>query len=213
MNWHSKTPDETELLLQTNVNRGLDELEAEKRLEENGENTIGGEIRHKGFIRKFFEQLNDVMIIILLAASAASFGVSYLKGEADFTDSLIIIMIVVLNALLGVIQENKAERAIEELKKMSVPHAKVLREGHIKEISSQNVVPGDILVLEAGDMVPADARLVSASSLKTDESALTGESLPVLKEPDLKLGDDTQAGDKKNMVFSSTYVTYGKIFR
>lgn len=210
MNWHSKTPDETELLLQTNVNRGLDELEAEKRLEENGENTIGGEIRHKSFIKKFFEQLNDVMIIILLAASAASFGVSYLKGEADFTDSLIIIMIVVLNALLGVIQENKAERAIEELKKMSVPHAKVLREGHIKEISSQNVVPGDILVLEAGDMVPADARLVSASSLKTDESALTGESLPALKEPDLKLGDDTQAGDKKNMVFSSTYVTYGK---
>ena len=150
------------------------------------------------------------MIIILLAASAASFGVSWLNGDADFTDSVIIIMIVVINAVLGVVQENKAEKAIEELKKMSVPHAKVLRDGHIKEISSQTVVPGDIIILEAGDMVPADARLISGNTIKTDESALTGESVPVSKDASLRIKEEAQAADMKNMVFSSTYVTYGK---
>lgn len=210
MNWHSKTADETALLLNTKPSMGLSDTEAEKRLEEYGENTIGGDIRHKGFFRKFFEQLNDIMIIILLAASAASFGVSCIQGEADFTDSLIIIMIVILNAVMGVVQESRAEKAIDELKKLTVPHARVLRGGHIKEISSREVVPGDILVLEAGDMVSADARLVSAAELKTDESALTGESMPVKKEPSARLGEETLPADRKNMVFSSTYITGGK---
>ena len=210
MNWHDKTVDETLLMLNTDENIGLNEKEAEKRLEQYGQNSIGEGVKRKGFIKKFFEQLNDIMIIILLAASAASFGVSWLNGDADFTDSVIIIMIVVINAVLGVVQENKAEKAIEELKKMSVPHAKVLRDGHIKEISSQTVVPGDIIILEAGDMVPADARLISGNTIKTDESALTGESVPVSKDASLKIKEEAQAADMKNMVFSSTYVTYGK---
>ncbi|GFI62224.1 calcium-transporting ATPase 1 [Clostridiales bacterium] len=210
MNWHSKSADETELLLNTNSKTGLDNGEAERRLEDYGENTLESDTIHKSFIRSFFEQLNDIMIIILLAASAASFGVSLLNGNADFTDSLIIIMIVVLNAALGVAQENKAEKAIEELKKMTVPHAKVLRGGHIKEISSKEVVPGDILILEAGDMVAADCRLISCSSLKSDESALTGESLPVQKNAELKLEENVQLADRRNMVFSSTFITYGK---
>ena len=210
MNWHDKTVDETLLMLNTDSNIGLNEKEAEKRLEQYGQNSIGEGVKRKGFIKKFFEQLNDIMIIILLAASAASFGVSWLNGDADFTDSVIIIMIVVINAVLGVVQENKAEKAIEELKKMSVPHAKVLRDGHIKEISSQTVVPGDIIILEAGDMVPADARLISGNTIKTDESALTGESVPVSKDASLRIKEKAQAADMKNMVFSSTYVTYGK---
>lgn len=210
MNWHDKTVDETLLMLNTDSNIGLNEKEAEKRLEQYGQNSIGEGVKRKGFIKKFFEQLNDIMIIILLSASAASFGVSWLNGDADFTDSVIIIMIVVINAVLGVVQENKAEKAIEELRKMSVPHAKVLRDGHIKEISSQTVVPGDIIILEAGDMVPADARLISGNTIKTDESALTGESVPVSKDASLRIKEEAQAADMKNMVFSSTYVTYGK---
>ena len=210
MNWHDKTVDETLLMLNTDSNIGLNEKEAEKRLEQYGQNSIEEGVKRKGFIKKFFEQLNDIMIIILLSASAASFGVSWLNGDADFTDSVIIIMIVVINAILGVVQENKAEKAIEELKKMSVPHAKVLRDGHIKEISSQIVVPGDIIILEAGDMVPADARLISGNTIKTDESALTGESVPVSKDASLRIKEEAQAADMKNMVFSSTYVTYGK---
>ena len=210
MNWYSKTADETLIGLNSDINQGLSEEEAKKRLAENGENVIEGSGKRKGFIRKFFEQLNDIMIIILLAASAASFGVSWLKGEADFTDSVIIIMIVVINAVLGVIQENKAEKAIEELKKMTVPHAKVVREGKIKEIPSADVVTGDILVLEAGDMVCADARLLTSADLKADESSLTGESVPVSKSHLAVLNEKTPLAERKNMIFSSTYITGGR---
>lgn len=210
MSWHSRTVDETSIMLQTDIKNGLDSNEAEIRLEEYGTNTIDNKIKKKGIIQRFFEQLNDIMVIILISSAVASFIVSWLKGENGFTDSLIIIMIVVLNAVLGVFQENKAEKAIEELKKMTVPHARVLRNGRIIEIASSDVVPGDILVLETGDKIAADARLISSGSLKTDESALTGESLPVLKDASLKFNEKTQPADRKNMVFSSTYVTYGK---
>ncbi len=210
MSWHSRTVDETSIMLQTDMKNGLDSSEAEKRLEEYGANTIDSNIKKRGIVQRFFEQLNDIMVIILISSAAASFIVSWLKGENGFTDSLIIIMIVILNAVLGVFQENKAEKAIEELKKMTVPHARVLRGGRIVEIASDEVVPGDILVLETGDKIAADARLISAGSLKTDESALTGESLPVLKDASIKFNEKTQPADRKNMVFSSTYVTYGK---
>lgn len=210
MSWHSRTVDETSIMLQTDMKNGLDSSEAEKRLEEYGANTIDSNIKKRGIVQRFFEQLNDIMVIILISSAAASFIVSWLKGENGFTDSLIIIMIVILNAVLGVFQENKAEKAIEELKKMTVPHARVLRGGRIVEIASDEVVPGDILVLETGDKIAADARLISAGSLKTDESALTGESLPVLKDARIKFNEKTQPADRKNMVFSSTYVTYGK---
>ena len=209
MNWHSKTAEETGLMLNTDTVYGLSGTEAEKRLEEYGVNVIEGDGKRRGIVSRFFSQLNDIMIIILLAASAASFGVSMLRGEADFTDSVIIIAIVILNAVMGVVQESRAERAVEELKKMSAPKARVVRGGEIKEIPSEEIVPGDILSLEAGDMVGADARLVEAVSLTADESALTGESNPVRKDTDI-CGEGTPMADRLNMVYSSTYITGGR---
>ena len=209
MNWHSKTAEETGLMLNTDTAYGLSDSEAEKRLEEYGENTIESSKKKKGIIGRFFAQLNDIMIIILLAASAASFGVSLLKGEADFTDSVIIIAIVILNAVMGVFQESRAEKAVEELKKMSAPKARVIRSGKIKEIPSEEIVPGDILILEAGDMVSADARIIENNGLTTDESALTGESHPVSKNTD-NYAENTPVADRLNMVYSSSYVTGGR---
>ena len=209
MNWHSKTAEETGLMLNTDTAYGLSDSEAEKRLEEYGENTIESSKKKKGIIGRFFAQLNDIMIIILLAASAASFGVSLLKGEADFTDSVIIIAIVILNAVMGVFQESRAEKAVEELKKMSAPKARVIRSGKIKEIPSEEIVPGDILILEAGDMVSADARIIESNGLMTDESALTGESHPVSKNTD-NYAENTPVADRLNMVYSSSYVTVGR---
>lgn len=209
MNWHSKTAEETGLMLNTDTAYGLSDSEAEKRLEEYGENKIESSKKKKGIIGRFFAQLNDIMIIILLAASAASFGVSLLKGEADFTDSVIIIAIVILNAVMGVFQESRAEKAVEELKKMSAPKARVIRSGKIKEIPSEEIVPGDILILEAGDMVSADARIIENKGLMTDESALTGESHPVSKNTD-KYAENTPVADRLNMVYSSSYITGGR---
>ena len=209
MNWHSKTAEETGLMLNTDTAYGLSDSEAEKRLEEYGENTIESSKKKKGIIGRFFAQLNDIMIIILLAASAASFGVSLLKGEADFTDSVIIIAIVILNAVMGVFQESRAEKAVEELKKMSAPKARVIRSGKIKEIPSEEIVPGDILILEAGDMVSADARIIESNGLMTDESALTGESHPVSKNTD-NYAENTPVADRLNMVYSSSYITGGR---
>ena len=209
MNWHSKTAEETGLMLNTDTAYGLSDSEAEKRLEEYGENTIESSKKKKGIIGRFFAQLNDIMIIILLAASAASFGVSLLKGEADFTDSVIIIAIVILNAVMGVFQESRAEKAVEELKKMSAPKARVIRSGKIKEIPSEEIVPGDILILEAGDMVSADARIIENNGLMTDESALTGESHPVSKNMG-SYAENTPVADRLNMVYSSSYITGGR---
>lgn len=209
MNWHNKTAEETGLMLNTDTVYGLNDNEAEKRLEEYGENTIESTKKRKGPIARFFAQLNDIMIIILLAASAASFGVSMLNGEADFTDSIIIIAIVILNAVMGVVQESRAEKAVEELKKMSAPKAKVIRSGRIKEMPSEEIVPGDILVLEAGDMVVADARLVECNGLMSDESALTGESHPVSKNTGT-YDENTPVADRLNMVYSSSYITGGR---
>lgn len=210
MNWHSRTTDEISVLLNTDLRNGLTEEKAEMIKAECGKNIIETEVNKKSILRRFFEQLNDVMIIILLASAAASFVVSFINGENDFADSLLIIMIVILNAVLGVIQENKAEKAIDELKRLSVPHARVLRNGHIKLIDSEDVVPGDLLVLEAGDRVAADARLISSANLKADESALTGESVPVEKETVLRLPENVQTADRRNMVFASAYITNGK---
>lgn len=210
MNWHSRTTDEISVVLNTDLRNGLTEEKAEMIKAECGKNIIETEVNKKSILRRFFEQLNDVMIIILLASAAASFVVSFINGENDFADSLLIIMIVILNAVLGVIQENKAEKAIDELKRLSVPHARVLRNGHIKLIDSEDVVPGDLLVLEAGDRVAADARLISSVNLKADESALTGESVPVEKETVLRLPENAQTADRRNMVFASAYITNGK---
>ena len=183
MNWYQKTQSEVENVLQTNFETGLTEKEAKERLQKNGYNTIEHNVKERSFIKKFLEQLNDFMVIVLIFSAIASFVVSYLGGEKDYLDSIIILAIVVLNAILGVIQESKAEKAIEALKKLLAPKINVLREGKIKEIDTKEVVVGDIVILEAGDFVPADGRIIESYWIlrKAEESALTGESVAVEK--------------------------------
>ena len=210
MDWYSKGLKEIEKELNTNFEKGLSEEEAEKRLEEYGENKISHEGKKKGVIARFFAQLNDFMVIILISAAAVSFVVSYMNGEKDFVDSAIILLIVGVNAILGMVQESKAEKALEALKKLSSPKAKVLRNGKIMEIDAQKIVIGDIIILETGDYVCADGRLIQAVSLKAEESSITGESVAVEKNDNKIYKQNTPLGDRKNMVLSTSYITYGK---
>ena len=158
---------------------------------------------------KFVKQFDDFMIIILIIASIISAGVSYIQGENDYVDSIIIIAIVILNALMGVIQEAKAEKAIESLKKMTPPKAKVLRESVTTEINAEDLVPGDIIILEAGNYVPADCRLLETHNLKIEESSLTGETEPVEKNADIICKQNVPLGDKLNMAFMASIVVNG----
>ena len=154
---------------------------------------------------KFAEQFKDFMILVLLAAAIISAIVSH-----EVVDSIIILLVVIINAIMGVFQEAKAEQAIEALKQMSTPNATVLRDGHTLSIKSDELVPGDIVLLEAGDVVPADIRLLEAASLKIEEAALTGESVPVEKETGVLPAGDIGIGDRVNMAFSNSNVTYGR---
>lgn len=183
---------------------GLSGEEAQKRLQEYGKNELA-EGKKKSILVKFFEQFKDFMILVLLAAAIISAIVSH-----EIVDSIIILLVVVINALMGVFQEAKAEQAIEALKQMSTPNANVLRDGHTLSIKSDELVPGDIVLLEAGDVVPADIRLLEAASLKIEEAALTGESVPVEKETGVLPAGDIGIGDRINMAFSNSNVTYGR---
>ena len=158
---------------------------------------------------KLFKQFNDFMIIILIIASIVSAAVSFWQGENDYFDSIIIIAIVVLNALMGVIQEAKAEKSIESLKKMAPPKAKVIRDGENNEINAEDLVPGDIVLLEAGNYVPADCRILESFNLKVEESSLTGETEPVLKDENMICKNDIALGDMANMAFMSSIVVNG----
>ena len=150
------------------------------------------------------------MILILLAAAAVSFVVACVeKNPREFFEPLLILLIVVLNAFMGMLQESKAEKALEALKGMSAPHARVIREGREKIIDASLLVPGDVIRLEAGDFVPADARLLKSVSLKSEESALTGESVPSEKDADALVTENAPLGDRNNMVFSGCSITYG----
>ena len=183
---------------------GLSGEEAQKRLQEYGKNELA-EGKKKSILVKFFEQFKDFMILVLLAAAIISAIVSH-----EIVDSIIILLVVVINALMGVFQEAKAEQAIEALKQMSTPNANVLRDGHTLSIKSDELVPGDVVLLEAGDVVPADIRLLEAASLKIEEAALTGESVPVGKETGVLPPGDIGIGDRINMAFSNSNVTYGR---
>ncbi|MBQ6559170.1 MAG: HAD-IC family P-type ATPase, partial [Clostridia bacterium] len=207
--YHNKTPNEAAELLETHIKNGLTVKEAARRLSQYGRNTLTAQ-KKKGVMRRFFEQFNDFMIIILLAAAAVSFITSIMSGDADISEPLIIIAIVVLNALLGVIQEQRAEKSLEALKKLSSPHARVVRSGNVLTIDASEVVPGDVLLVSAGDLVAADCRLISSSNLTVDESSLTGESMNVSKNADMVLDIHAPLGDRKNMLFSSSSVTCGK---
>ncbi len=190
---------------------GLSAAEAERRLAENGPNKLA-EGKKDPLLKRFFKQMADPMIIILLAAALISFVVSLYSGES-FADVIIILSVVIINAVLGVYQESKAEKAIEALQKMSASTNRVLRDGRVKIVKSEELVVGDVVLLEAGDAIPADGRLIESQSLKIEEAALTGESVPVSKFIDLiNLGDgaDVPLGDRENMVYMGSSAVYGR---
>lgn len=197
---------------QNSARSGLSSAEAEARLAKYGRNKLKGE-KKDSIIVRFLKQLADPMIIILLCAALVSGVIAVLEGES-FADVIIILAVVVINAVLGVYQESKAEHAIEALQEMSAAASKVLRDGAQISVKSEDIVPGDIVLLEAGDAVPADGRIIDSFSLKTEEAALTGESVPVNKFIDiLNLSDGTEEiplGDRKNMVYMGSTVAYGR---
>ena len=191
---------------------GLRSEEAQRRLEVNGKNKLD-EPEKDSLIKRFFQQMTDPMIIILLAAALISGVLAVVEGES-MADVVIILAVVIINAVLGVYQESKAEKAIEALQEMSAAMSKVLRDGKVVSVRSEDLVVGDVILLEAGDAVPADGRLIENASLKIEEAALTGESVPVNKMIDiLNLSDgakDVPLGDRKNMVYMGSTVVYGR---
>lgn len=201
--WFNKSSKEVLDNFQTNVSNGLTSKEAKNRLEKYGENKLKAK-KGKTIIQMFFAQLKDTMIYILLGAA----GISILMK--DYNEAIIILLVIILNAVIGVAQEAKAEKALEALKKLSTPKALVIRDGGIIEIQSELVVPGDVIVIDAGRYIPADLRLVESVNLKIEESALTGESVPSDKYSDIINEKDVPLGDQKNMAFSSTLATYGR---
>ncbi|HQE50443.1 MAG TPA: HAD-IC family P-type ATPase, partial [Fervidobacterium sp.] len=201
-NFYSKKVEEVLAELKTSLS-GLSSQEAQKRLSEHGFNELQ-EKKEETLLQMFIDQFKDFMIVILIIAAV----VSAFVGE--FTDAIVIIAIVILNALLGVIQENRANKALKALKKMTKPNAKVIRDGKVQVIPTRELVPGDIVVLEAGDFVPADGRLIEVANLKVNEASLTGESVPVEKRVDPLESEDVSIGDRINMVFTGTTVVYGR---
>jgi Ca2+-transporting ATPase len=206
--WHSSSVEEIAKNLKTNINIGLSDDEAQKRFDRYGPNNLKEKKKESIFV-KFIKQFNDFMIITLIIAAIISAVVSKLNGEADYIDSIIIVAIVIFNAIMGLVQEQKAEKSLEALKKMSAPNAKVRRDGRVQEIDATLVVPGDIVILEAGNYVPADCRLINSYNLKIEESALTGETIPSLKDSSKILKENTAMGDLCNMVFATTIVVNG----
>ena len=203
--FYTQGKDETLEALQSSHD-GLSTAEAQKRLDEYGHNELK-EGQKRGLLAKFLDQFKDLMIIILLVAAALSV---ITEGTEGLTDALIILAVVILNAAFGVYQEGQAEAAIEALKDMSSQIARVRRDGHLVEIDSRKLVPGDIVMLEAGDVVPADMRLLEAASLKIEEAALTGESVPVDKDLSVDVAADAGIGDRVNMAYQNSNVTYGR---
>ena len=206
--WQSLNLSEVKQKLKTNYQYGLTNEEVIKRFSEYGENKLEDKPR-ESLIIKFLKQFNDFMIIILIIASIVSAIIEKMQGSNDYLDSIIIIAIVIFNAIMGIIQEAKAEKSLEALKKMTAPVVKVRREGRIRQINSNELVPGDIVILEAGNFVPADCRLINSFNLKAEESSLTGETVPVEKNASLILKEKTGIGDCLNMVFATTVIVNG----
>ncbi len=209
LSFFSDAKDDVLKHLGTKQETGLSGEEAAARREKYGPNKLR-EKKKKTNVQRFFEQFRDVMILILLAAAAVSFVIAIVeRNPREFFEPLLILLIVVLNAVMGVMQESKAEKALDALKNMSAPHARVVRDGAEKIIDAAELVPGDIIRLEAGDFIPADARLLQSASLKSEESALTGESVPSEKDAEAAVSENAALGDRSNMVFSGCSVTYG----
>ena len=204
--WHDKSGQQVLKELETDPGRGLSREEAARRLVRWGPNQLAA-ARQEGLIRRFLGQLRDPMILVLLAAAGLSL---WAGGGEDWLDAAIILVIVVVNACISISQENSARRALEALRQMSAPLAKVVREGMLEHVETPQLVPGDIIHLEAGDLVPADARILEAVQLKADESAMTGESVPVSKAALEALPPQTPLADRRNMVIAATVITAGR---
>ena len=209
MEYFSSKAEQVLQSLQTDPAQGLSAAEAAKRLEQHGANVLR-EKKKKTNLQRFLDQFKDVMILILIAAAIVSFVIACVEGNpGEFFEPALILLIVILNAVMGMLQESKAEKALDALKSMSAPHARVLRDGTEQIIDAASLVPGDIIRLEAGDFVPADARLLHSAGLKSEESALTGESVPSEKDAQEPVSADAALGDRVNMVFSGCSITYG----
>ena len=207
--WHTKNIKEIEKELRTNIKTGLGDKDVQIRQDEFGKNKIE-EGKKESLLVKFLNQFKDFMIIILIIAAIISAVVSYLEGTGDYFDSIIIIAIVIFNGIMGLIQEAKAEKSIEALKKMSAPVAKVRRNGKIFTVNGEDIVPGDIVILETGNYIPADIRLINTYNLKVEESSLTGETEAVEKDENEIFSDKKiSLGDMRNMVFAGTAVVNG----
>ena len=206
--WQSFNISEVARKLRTNINMGLNKEEVENRRNKHGPNKLD-EQKKENIIIRFLNEFKDFMIIILIIAAIISAIVSFMQGENDYIDSIIILAIVVLNAIMGLVQEAKAEKSLEALKDMSAPVAKVRRDGKMSTVKGTEVVPGDIVFLEAGNFVPADCRLINSSNLKIEESSLTGETVPVVKDANVLLDEKTPIGDTLNMAFANTIVVNG----
>lgn len=209
VNWHNISKEEATKILECSPEIGLTKKEAAKRQKKYGLNQLESK-KKKNILIRFFSQFKDFMILTLIGAALISFLVSLLHGELDFVDPVIILFIITLNAILGVLQESKAEKSLEALQKMSAPTALVLRDQILVQIDAKELVPGDIIHLETGHFVPADARLLSSINLKIDEASLTGESHPVEKFADAVLNENTLLADRHNMVMATGIVTYGR---
>ncbi len=209
MYWHNLSIEETLKEMEVSLDTGLSAQEVKQRQQTYGKNQLTAK-KGKNLILRFLSQFADFMIIILIFAAVISFVVSYLDGEPDFVDPVIILIIITVNATLGLLQEARAEKALDALKKMSAPSAHVLREGKVKVIDSIELVPGDIILLETGCFVPADARLITAINLKVEEASLTGESNAVEKSAEARLRPETNLGDRINLVMATSTITYGR---
>ncbi|MFD1779593.1 cation-translocating P-type ATPase [Fredinandcohnia salidurans] len=201
--WYKKSIADVELELTTNIETGLSESEAAERLQKFGPNRFEDHEK-TSILKMFWVQINSMLIYILIAAAV----ISAFVGE--IADATIIFIVILLNAVIGVVQESKAEKALEELKKMSTPKAIVKRNGSLWELASEEIVPGDIVILDAGRYVPADLRLVESANMQIEESALTGESVPVEKNATLITSHEASIGDQRNMAFMTTLSTYGR---
>lgn len=208
MDLYSMSAAEAVKKLGSETDRGLSSREAEKRLGRDGENLLRGK-KKKSLAAEFFEQFKDFTVIVLLIASGVSFATSFLEERGDFADPIMILIIVILNAAVGVIQQRRAEHSLEALKNMSAPTATVIRDGKETIIPASKLVRGDIIEVRAGDLVPADARLITSHSLFAQESALTGESVPCEKDARAAVKKGSEQAEIKNMIFSSTVITAG----
>lgn len=205
--WFNKSVKETAQKLETDIDKGLASSVLAEKYEKYGYNELKAKKR-KSTLTKFLEQFKDFMIIILIIAAIVSGIVGIQEGEG-ITDTIIILIVVIINAIIGVVQENKAEKSLEALQKMSSHVAKVIRDGKLSVVPSKDLVPGDIVILETGDFIPADLRIIEAINLKSQEAAMTGESVPVDKSEDT-IDGDVELGDRKNILFSSSLITYGR---